>query len=78
MAMRFWIGFAAPAGTPNEVLNLLNKEIVAVVKSSAAQEQLSKQGLDAVGNSREQAQQMVLEEMARWEKLIKEAGITAA
>jgi tripartite-type tricarboxylate transporter receptor subunit TctC len=77
MAMRFWIGFAAPAGTPNEVLNQLNKEIVAVVKSPAAQEQLSKQGLDAVGNSREQAQQMVLEEMARWEKLIKEAGITA-
>jgi tripartite-type tricarboxylate transporter receptor subunit TctC len=38
---------------------------------------LSKQGLDAVGNTREEAQKMVLEEMARWEKLIKEAGITA-
>lgn len=76
MAMRFWIGFAAPAGTPNDVLNQLNKEIVAVVKSPAAQEQLSKQGLDAVGSSREEAQKMVLEEMARWEKLIKEAGIS--
>jgi tripartite-type tricarboxylate transporter receptor subunit TctC len=78
MAMRFWIGFAAPAGTPSEILNQLNKEIIAVVKSSAAQEQLSKQGLDAVGNSRADAQTMVLEEMARWEKLIKEAGITAS
>ena len=78
MAMRFWIGFAAPAGTPSEILNQLNKEIIAVVKSPAAQEQLSKQGLDAVGNSRDDAQKMVLEEMARWEKLIKEAGITAS
>lgn len=78
MAMRFWIGFAAPAGTPNDILNQLNKDIVAVVNSSAAREQLSKQGLDPVGNSREQAQKMVLEEMARWEKLIKEAGISAA
>jgi tripartite-type tricarboxylate transporter receptor subunit TctC len=78
MAMRFWIGFAAPTGTPSEILNQLNKEIIAVVKSPAAQEQLGKQGLDAVGNSREDAQKMVLEEMARWEKLIKEAGITAS
>jgi tripartite-type tricarboxylate transporter receptor subunit TctC len=57
-------------------LNQLNKEIVSVVKSPAAQEQLGKQGLDAIGSSREEAQKMVLEEMARWEKLIKEAGIT--
>ena len=78
MAMRFWIGFAAPAGTPDTILNQLNQEIVSVVKSAAAQEQLNKQGLDAVGSTREQAQRMVLEEIARWAKLIKEAGITNA
>jgi tripartite-type tricarboxylate transporter receptor subunit TctC len=47
------------------------------VKSPAAQEQLSKQGLDSVGNTRAEAQKMLLDEIARWEKLIKEAGITS-
>jgi tripartite-type tricarboxylate transporter receptor subunit TctC len=77
LAMQFWIGFAAPAGTSDQTLDLLNKEIVEVVKTPEIEEKLQQQGLEVVANSRADAQKMVNDEMNRWEALIKKANITA-
>lgn len=78
MTMRFWIGFAAPSGTPDAILDRLNREIVAVVNTPEVKKQLSQQGLDVVGNSRNEAREQILAEMDRWEKLISKAGISAS
>lgn len=78
MTMRFWIGFAAPSGTPDAILDRLNREIVTVVNSPEVKKQLNQQGLDVVGNSRDEARKQILAEMDRWEKLISKAGISAS
>ena len=78
MKMRFWIGFAVPTGTPDAIVQQLNKAIVAVVNTPEIKQQLNQQGLDVVGNSSADAQAQVLAEIDRWAKLIKEAGISAA
>ena len=40
----FWFGFFAPAGTPDDVVQKLNLEIVTATSNSAVREQLARQG----------------------------------
>ena len=40
----FWFGFFAPAGTPNDVVQALNREIIAATTNAAVREQLARQG----------------------------------
>jgi len=40
----FWFGFFAPAGTPDEVVQTLNREIIAATNNAAVREQLARQG----------------------------------
>jgi tripartite-type tricarboxylate transporter receptor subunit TctC len=40
----FWFGFFAPAGTPENVTQLLNHEIVAATRQAGVREQLARQG----------------------------------
>jgi tripartite-type tricarboxylate transporter receptor subunit TctC len=46
MLMDFWIGFAAPAGTPQPVIDRLNKEVVAALSAPATKKRLAELGLD--------------------------------
>jgi tripartite-type tricarboxylate transporter receptor subunit TctC len=75
MVMKFWIGFAAPAGTPPAVIAKLNKDIVASMSTPDAKQRLAALGMDAVGNTPEQAAKLVTDEMARWAAVVKSAGI---
>ncbi|NDZ18093.1 tripartite tricarboxylate transporter substrate binding protein [Variovorax sp. WS11] len=77
MDMDFWIGFGAPAGTPQPVIDRLNKEIVASLSLPEARKKIDEMGLTAVGNSPAEATQLVNREIARWSEVIKQAGIKA-
>jgi tripartite-type tricarboxylate transporter receptor subunit TctC len=77
MVMKFWIGFAAPAGTPRPVIDKLNHEINASMSTPDAKQRLAAMGLDQVANSPEQATKLVSDEIARWAAVIKTAGIKA-
>ncbi len=77
MVMLFWIGFAAPAGTPPAIIAKLNHEINASMSTPDAKQRLAAMGLNQVANSPEQASKLVSDEITRWSAVIKQANIKA-
>ena len=75
MLMRFWVGYAVPAGTPLPIVDRLNKEIVAAVHAPEAKKRLEELGVDPVGNTPDAAAKLVNEEIERWATVIQTAGI---
>ncbi|MBY0271044.1 MAG: tripartite tricarboxylate transporter substrate binding protein [Burkholderiales bacterium] len=77
MVMKFWVGYSAPAGTPQPVVDRLNKEIVTAVNAPEAKKRFTEMGTDAIGNSSSDATKLVSDEIDRWTAVIKAAGIKA-
>lgn len=75
--MDFWVGFAAPAGTPAPIIEKLNHAIATTLTSSDGKRRLAEQGLTPVANTPVQASQLAAAEMQRWAAIIKSAGIKA-
>ena len=69
------LGVFAPAGTPAALINRLNQEMVRALMRTDAQERLFNSGVEAVGSSPEQFAATVKSEMAKWGKVIRDAGI---
>ena len=72
-----WYGFFAPAKTPRDIVDKLNKEIVAIMKDPDTAKKFADQGADIVTGSPEDFGKLVQSELAKWSKFIKEAKITA-
>lgn len=72
-----WYGILVPAKTPVDIINRLNSEIVAILRSPAATERLAADGSEAVGNTPEQFGAHIKSEIIKWGKVVKAAGITA-
>jgi tripartite-type tricarboxylate transporter receptor subunit TctC len=72
-----WYGVLAPAKTPRAVIDKLNAEIVRILHSPDVQGRLAADGSEAVGNTPEQFGAHIKSEVAKWGKVIKEAGIRA-
>jgi tripartite-type tricarboxylate transporter receptor subunit TctC len=70
-----WFGMVTPAGTPQPIIDRLQKEIAAVLKTPAMQQRLEIEGADPVGNSAAEFGQVIKDEIAMWEKVAAEAGI---
>ncbi|MFM2346912.1 MAG: hypothetical protein RL654_1665 [Pseudomonadota bacterium] len=75
--MDFWVGLAAPAGTPQPVIDKLNKAVADALNSPEGRKRLAEQGLDPVSNTPAQAAQFVAAEMQQWGAVVKAAGIKA-
>jgi tripartite-type tricarboxylate transporter receptor subunit TctC len=65
----------APAGTPRDIVERLNTEIVKVLGRADIKERFASQALDPQYLSATQSAEYMRREVARWGKLIKEAGI---
>ena len=72
-----WYGFFAPAKTPKDIVDKLNKEIVAIMKDPDVAKKFAEQGADIVTGSPDDFGKLVQSELAKWSKFIKEAKITA-
>ncbi len=70
-----WFGLFAPAGTPKAVIALLNGEVVKVLAMPDVRERFAAQGLIPGGGTPEALASFLKSEMAKWGKLIREAGI---
>ncbi|KAF1020987.1 MAG: hypothetical protein GAK30_02141 [Paracidovorax wautersii] len=73
--MDFWVGFAAPAGTPQPVVDKLNQAFAAALNSEGGRRLLADQGLTPVANTPAQASQLAASEMKRWAGVVKAANI---
>jgi tripartite-type tricarboxylate transporter receptor subunit TctC len=72
-----WYGLLAPAGTPKEIVQRYNAAVNEILATPKVKEALEKQGLVAVGGAPERLGALVATDLARWAKVVKEAGITA-
>ena len=70
-----WIGVFAPAGTPQPIVDRLNRELVAVLKEPEIAARLSDVGAEPVGSTPAALDAYVRAENAKWAKLVKEANI---
>ena len=68
-------GVLAPAGTPREIVNRLNQEIGKVMRTEDARTRLLADGSEARVGTPEELEKMIVAEIAKWSKVIKQAGI---
>src|SRR6185312_4754734 len=70
-----WNGLAAPAKTPPEILALLNRSVNESLNDPDIKAASAKFGLEARGNTREEMRERVRSDVAKWAKVISDAGI---
>lgn len=70
-----WYGLLAPAKTPRNIIDRLNKETIAVMNMPDVKELLFKQGLDVSPSTPEAFSAYIKSETKQWEKVIKAAGL---
>jgi tripartite-type tricarboxylate transporter receptor subunit TctC len=71
-----WLGLLAPAGTPKDVVMKLNAEIAKVMNAADTKKELYAAGVEADISSPEALNNLMVQELDRWGKIIKDAGIT--
>ena len=70
-----WLGVFAPAGMPPALVNRIHGELVKAVRAPDVLKQLDAQGSIAVANSPEAFRKRLVDELARWRKVVQEKGI---
>jgi tripartite-type tricarboxylate transporter receptor subunit TctC len=72
-----WFGLVAPAGTPREVIQKLNAEVTKILAMPDVRERFLAQGVDPVGSTPEQFADHIRAQMAKWAKVVHDAGVKA-
>ncbi len=72
-----WHGWLGPAGLPPELVAKLNAELARAVRSRDVMDKLSDDGGEPVAGSPEHFKNHIATEIARWRKVVREAGIRA-
>jgi len=70
-----WIGVFAPAGTPGEIVHKLNSEIIRVMQLPEIQTRLTGEGAKSASRTPDEFAAFVKSEIAKWAKVVKNAGI---
>jgi tripartite-type tricarboxylate transporter receptor subunit TctC len=71
-----WFTVMAPAGTPKEIISRLNAEIRKALADPGVREKLNAQGLSLRGSSPEELGAATREQLAKYARLMKQAGVT--
>jgi len=72
-----WFGMVAPPGTPKDIINKLNAEVVKALNTPELRQRLTDGGSEVIGNSPEEADRFLKSEIIKWGKVVKAAKITA-
>jgi tripartite-type tricarboxylate transporter receptor subunit TctC len=70
-----WYGLLAPAATPRPVVERIYTELKKGVESEPMKERLKSQGLEPLGMSPQQSERFLKEDIARWSRVIRDAGL---
>jgi tripartite-type tricarboxylate transporter receptor subunit TctC len=70
-----WNGVAAPARTPPQVIERLNREIRAALAQSDVREKFLEFGIDPRASSPEELRDLLVSEVARWKDVVTTTGI---
>jgi tripartite-type tricarboxylate transporter receptor subunit TctC len=72
-----WNGIFVPAGTPEPVVRRLQQEFARVLNLKEVREEAASLATEVGGESVEEFSAFVKNEIAKWGRVIKEAGIKA-
>jgi tripartite-type tricarboxylate transporter receptor subunit TctC len=72
-----WMAIMAPAGTPQPIIQRMNKEIVAALNEPDTQQKLATAYMESVGSTPEELASWMREERDRWAPVIRHVGLTA-
>ena len=70
-----WYGLCAPAGTPAAILDKVHADLTAVLRMPEIEQRLKDQVVNVAPTSRDEFARFIRAEIARWARVIKEAGI---
>ncbi len=72
-----WYGILATTGTPRPIIDKLHGEVVRIMKLPEAKERMANVGFEIVGSTPEEFAKLIHEEIPKWTKIVREAGIRA-
>jgi len=70
-----WLGFIAPRGTPQPIIDRLHKELTAIVAMPETVEALQRNGADPITNTPAQFAALIKDEIGKYVKAVKAAGM---
>jgi tripartite-type tricarboxylate transporter receptor subunit TctC len=70
-----WYGLVAPARTPQPIIAKLNSEVVKVLRRTEIKDRLAADGAEPAADTPAEFEALIKAEIAKWEKVIKSAGI---
>ena len=69
------LGLLAPSGTPREIIDRLQREIIRVLAMPQIHERLAALGFEPIGSSPEEFADRIRAEIEKWAKVIRAAGL---
>ena len=76
-AVRGYYVIVAPAGTPEEIVQRLNGDIVKILRQPSSQKRISNIGLDPITSTPSDAGRMLREDRARYGDVVRQAKVVA-
>lgn len=70
-----WYGLLAPAGTPQPIINKINAEMKVALANAEFRKNLEALGLEPISSTPAELGNRIKTELARWTKVIKDAGV---
>lgn len=70
-----WFGLLAPAATPAPVIEKLNRELVAILRSDAMRKEFESRGIEPVGDTPQEYARFIRTESDRWRDLAAKIGL---
>lgn len=70
-----WFGMLAPAGTPPEIVNRLQKTISEILQSPEGVKRLADLGAEPVGNTPAEFSKVIAYEVTRWREVVEATGV---
>ena len=70
-----WICMAAPAGTPQPIVNKLNQEVNEYMASAEFRGRLAELWMQAIGGPPERVSAMIASESEKWKRIIDSTGV---
>lgn len=69
-----WFGLLAPAGTPEAIVNKIQRDVAQALRKESIRTQLQAQGAEPSGNTPAQFKQFMAQETAKWAQVVKQSG----
>jgi tripartite-type tricarboxylate transporter receptor subunit TctC len=70
-----WFALMAPAGTPPEIVKLLNERMVKILADPALKARMTAQGAMLESSTPAEMEKIIRDDLARWATVVKKAGV---